>query len=131
MEIDSDSMSHAHYRLISFCSLSPWKSILTTCRTRNTGSFLFVLSLSLPGSGELRMQKLKSHLLKTQSLKGLPLKPGVGQHIAMYATFTATDFFLAYFYPSGPFTSIFFPKPLPISQVLAVANTWFLCRPGE
>ena len=25
----------------------------------------------------------------------------------------------------------FFPKPLPISPVLAVANTWFLCRPAE
>ena len=24
----------------------------------------------------------------------------------------------------------FFPKPLPISPVLAVANTWFLCRPA-
>ena len=25
----------------------------------------------------------------------------------------------------------FFPKPLPIFPVLAVANTWFLCRPAE
>ena len=25
----------------------------------------------------------------------------------------------------------FFPKPLPISPVLTVANTWFLCRPAE
>ena len=25
----------------------------------------------------------------------------------------------------------FLPKPLPISPVLAVANTWFLCRPAE
>ena len=25
----------------------------------------------------------------------------------------------------------FFPKPLPISSVLAVANIWFLCRPVE
>ena len=25
----------------------------------------------------------------------------------------------------------FFPKPLPISPVLAVANAWFLCRPAE
>ena len=25
----------------------------------------------------------------------------------------------------------FFPKPLPISPVLALANTWFLCRPAD
>ena len=60
-----------------------------------------------PRSGELRMQKLKSHLVKTQSLNVLPFKPGVGQYIAKHATLTARDFFLAYFYPSGPFTSIF------------------------
>ena len=34
-----------------------------------------------PCSGELRMQKLKSHLVRTQSLNVLPLKPGVGQYI--------------------------------------------------
>ena len=60
-----------------------------------------------PRSGELRTQKLKSHLLRTQSLNVLPLKPGVGQYIAIHATLTASDFFLAYFYPSGPFTSTF------------------------
>ena len=62
-------------------------------------------------SGELRTQKLKSHLVRTQSLNVLLLKPGVGQCIAIHATFTARDFFLAYFYPSSPFTCIF-PKPL-------------------
>ena len=44
------------------------------------------------------MQKLKPHLVRTQSLKVLPLKPGVGQYIAVHATLTARDFFLAYFY---------------------------------
>ena len=53
-------------------------------------------------NGELQTQKLKSHLMRTQSLKVLPFKPGVGQYIAMYATLTARDFFLANFYPSGP-----------------------------
>ena len=62
---------------------------------------------SFPRSGELRTQKLKSHLVRTQSLNILPLKLGVGQYMAMYATLTARDFFLAYFYPSGPFTCIF------------------------
>ena len=76
------------------------------------------------------MQKLKSYLVRTQSLNILPLKPGIGQCIAVHATLTARDFFLADFYPSDPFTCIFF-KPLPIFPVLAVANTWFLCRPTE
>ena len=73
-------------------------------------------------SGELRTQKLKTHLMRTQSLNALPFKPGVGQYIAIHATLTAGDFFLAYFYSSGPFTCIF-PKPLPIFS--------FLCRPAE
>ena len=67
-------------------------------------------SLSLPRSGELRTQKLKSHLVRTQSLNVLPLKPGVGQYIAIHATLTVRDFFLPYFYhstSSSPFTCIF------------------------
>ena len=60
-----------------------------------------------PRSEELRMQKLKFHLVRTQSLNVLPLKPGVGQYIAMHAMLTARDFFLANFYPSSPFTCIF------------------------
>ena len=63
---------------------------------------LFVFLL-FSRSGELRMQKLKSHLLSTESLKVIPLKPGVGQYIAIHAMLTARDFFLAYFYSSGPF----------------------------
>ena len=82
-------------------------------------------------SGELRTQKLKSHLVGTQGLNALPLKPAVGKYIAIDATLTARDFSLAYFYISGPFTCIF-PKPLPIFLVLAaVVNTWFLFRPAE
>ena len=74
-------------------------------------------------SGELRTQKLKSHLIRTQSLNVLPLKPGVGQYMAMHATFTARDFFLANFYPSGPFTCICFQNLSRVFPVLAVANT--------
>ena len=33
--------------------------------------------------------------------------PAVGQHIAIHATLTARDLFLAYVHPSGPFTCIF------------------------
>ena len=39
----------------------------------------------------LRMQKLKAHLLRTQSSKFLPSKLGVGQNMAMYASPTARD----------------------------------------
>ena len=61
----------------------------------------------LPHNGKLWMQKLKSHLLSTHSLKVLPLKPGVGQYIAIHAMLTVRDFFLANYYPSSPFTCIF------------------------
>ena len=48
---------------------------------------------------------------ETHSLKVLPLKPGVGQYIAMHATLTVRDFFHANFYPSGPFVCIFSKTP--------------------
>ena len=60
-----------------------------------------------PSGGELRTHKLKSHLMRTQSLEVLSLKPEVAQYIAMHAVLTARDFFLANFHPSGPFTCIF------------------------
>ena len=77
---------------------------------------------SRPRSVELRTQKLKSHLVRTQSSNVLTLKPGVGQNIAIHATLTARDFFLAYFYPSGSFICIF-SKTSPEFFLLAVANT--------
>ena len=75
-----------------------------------------------PRSGELRTHKLKSHLMRTQSLKVVPLKPGVGQYIAMHATLTARDFFLGNFYSSSPFTCIF-SKTSQVFLVLAATNT--------
>ena len=65
------------------------------------------LPMLVSRSGELRTQKLKSLLMRTQSLKVLSLKPGVGQYIAMHTTVTSRGFFLADFYPSSPFTCIF------------------------
>ena len=93
-------------------------------------TLLYTCPYPLPGlsSGELRTQKLKSHLVRTQSLNVLPLKPGVGQYIATHGTLTARDFFLAYFYPSGPFTCIF-PNVSRVFPVLAVANTSFCVGP--
>ena len=61
----------------------------------------------LPHSGVLRTQKLKSHQVRTQSLNVLPVKPGIGQDIAMHAMLTARNFFLPYFYLFNPFTCIF------------------------
>ena len=82
-------------------------------------------------SGVLRTQKWKSHLLRAQSSKVLLLKPGAGQNIAMHATPTARDFFLANFYPFGPFTCIFFsPKLLLISFCRGCGEHRFLCRPA-
>ncbi len=89
-------------------------------------------TLCVPRSGELRTQKLKSHLVRTQSLNVLPLKPGVGLYIAIHATLTARDFFLACLFLH--FRSIhlhFFQNLSRFVPVLAVANTWFLCRPAE
>ena len=62
-------------------------------------------------------------LLRTQSLKVLPVKPGVGQYIAMHATFTARHYSLANFYPSSAFTCIFSKNLSRVFPVLAVANT--------
>ena len=82
------------------------KSLVCTCCSLNP-SPVKKTKPPPPRSGELRTQKLKSHLVRTQSLNVLPLKPGIGQYIAIHATLTARDFFLAYFYPSGPVTCIF------------------------
>ena len=81
------------------------------------------IALLLPRSRELRTQKLKSHLLRTQSSHVLPLKPGVGQYITIHATLTARDFFRAYFYPFGPVTCICFQNLSRFFLALAVANT--------
>ena len=73
----------------------------------------FVWKMALSRGGERRTQKLKSHLVRTQSLNVLPLKPGVGEYIAIHATLTARDFFLLI--STLPVHSpAFVPKPLPI-----------------
>ena len=88
------------------------------------GCVSVLITLLYSRSEELRTHTKKSYLVRTQSVNVLPLKPGVGQYIAIHAMLTARNFFLAYFYPSSPFTCIFFPEPLPIFfPALAVANT--------
>ena len=98
--------------------------------TASMGQFCETQQLA-PRSGELRTQKLKSHLVRTQSLNVLPLKPGGGQYIAIHATLTARDFSSLLISALPVHSPAFFPKPLPIFSVLAVANTLFLCRPTE
>ena len=51
--------------------------------------------------------EIKVPSVENTGLKVVPLKPGVGQYIAIHATLTARDFFLTDFYLSGPFTYIF------------------------
>ena len=71
--------------------------------------------------GEVWTQKLKSHLLRTQSLKVFPLKPTVSQYIAIHATLTARDFLLISTLPAH--SSAFFPNLSRFFPVFAFANT--------
>ena len=112
---DDFTTSFLHFSLFStalwdFAKSRPMHSLMLSSHLFSVCFVFFPLSSR---SGELRTQKLKSHLLRTQSLKVLPLKSGVGEYIAMHATLTARNFFLANFYPSGQFTYIF-SKPLPL-----------------
>ena len=90
------------YRLIPFFYLLSCSSAYSSC-----SSFFLLMAHSLLFFFFSSRKKLKSHLVRTQSLNVLPLKSGVGQNIAIHTTLTAKNFFLAYFYPSGPFTCIF------------------------
>ena len=128
-------MSHGWYapKQISFTGQK--SVILKRCRfihSRNTGwyssnelgQFLYRYPSRYPAA-ESCGHMLKSHLVRTQTLKVLRLKAGVGQYIAIHATLTARDLFFTYIYPSGLFTCIF-SKTSPIFfPVLAVANTGF------
>ena len=60
---------------------------------------------------------------RTQRLKVLFLKPRVGQYIAIHATLTGEDSFLANFYPSCLVSSNFFQNFFRVFPVLAVTNT--------
>ena len=63
-------------------------------------------------------------------LKRSPFKAW-SSYIAMHATLTARNFSSLLISTLPVHSPAFFPKPLPIFPVLAVANTWFLCRPAE
>ena len=88
-------------------------------RQRDRGSLLGYMSLLenhtlgiFACSGALRMQKLKSRLVRTQSLNVLPLKPGVGQYNHdMLHLLPGISFLLISTLPVH--SPAFFPKPLP------------------
>ena len=82
---------------------------------RDTARSLSIRSVSeRDRSGVVRTQRLKTDLLRTQSSKVLPLKPGAGQYIAKHATpapkisSLQISTFLVPTYPT-----CIFPKPLP------------------
>ena len=81
-------------------------------------------------SGELRTQKLKSHLVRTQSLNVLPLKPGVGQYNHdMLHLLPGISFLLISTLPVH--SPAFFPKPLTSFSCVGCGWHRFLCRPAE
>ena len=86
----------------------------------------FSKELPSASSGVLRTQKLKTHLLRTQSSKVLHLKPGIGQNISCMLQLLPGIFSGTNFYRPGAFTCIFFLQNLsgvfPVLAV-AVANT--------
>ena len=90
---------------------------------------LLIIIIITPQCGELRTQKLKSHLVSTQSLNVLPLKPGVGQYIAIHATLTASGLFLAYFLPFRSNHLQNFQSLSRVFPVVAVACTGFCVGP--
>ena len=78
-----------------------------------------IMTDASPRSEKLRRQKLKSHLVRTQSLNVLPLKPGVGT--CMLRLLPGISSLLISTFPVH--SPAFFPKHLPIFfPVLALAN---------
>ena len=66
--------------------------------------------------------EIKVPSVENTELKGSPLKPELGQYIAIHAMLPARDFFYPHLYPSGLFTCIF-SNLSRVFPVLAVANT--------
>ena len=81
-----------------------------------------------PRSGELRTQKLKSHLVRTQSLNVLPVKPGVSQYKPyMLRLLPGISSLLISTFPAH--SPAFFQNLSQFFPVLAVANTVFCVGP--
>ena len=78
-------------------------------------------------SGVLQMQKYKTYLLRTQSTTVLPLKPGVGQNIALHVSATAGDFSLKLISTLPVHSPSFFPKPVLSPSCVGCGESQFLC----
>ena len=92
-------LNHFHSEAFFQLFVCFWYFFRTPAVKFVSGALSFSPSLSLsplPRNGELLTQRLKSHLVRTQSLNALPLNSGVGPYIAIHTTLTARDFFLAY-----------------------------------
>ena len=92
-----------------------------------TRILMVALSFVCPRIGVLRTQELNTHPLRTQSSKVLPLKPGIGQNIAMHASFTARNVFFVLISTFPVHSPSFFQSLSWVSPVLCR----FLCRPAE
>ena len=115
-------MNNSSVPVLEFTKLSPTNISQTNVEERSIINHFTRTCTVNPRSEDLRTQKLKFYLLRAQSLKVLSLKPGVDQCIAVHATLTASDFFLANFYPSGPFSCICPKTSFEFFPVLVVAD---------
>ena len=86
------------------------------CRIKETCG---ISSPSAPQRGAADAE-IKVPLVENTELEGSPCK--AWEYIAIHATLTARDFFLANFYHFGPFTCIF-SNLSRVFHALAVANT--------
>ena len=95
-----------------------WRCDSTTTTTTTTRT--------MSPSRVLPTQKVKIHLLKTQRLKVLSLKPGAGQNIAMQASPSARDFFheLISSLPVHS-TALFFSKPFPSFSCVSCVDSQY------
>ena len=127
-------MVHIHVHVVSVNALDSWRfscifrGFSKTSRTHCPKKFLWahkevelaqhpIIGLlhrtndRFPTVRVLQMQKLRTHLLKTQSSKFLLLKPGERQNIALCPLLQFVHshgaFFPANLYPPGPSTFIF------------------------
>ena len=107
-----------------YYTFTAWNSVLLWGSSSSRCNVVAAAVVPPPRSGELRTQKVKSHLVRTQSLNVLPLMPW-SRSVYSYTCYAYCQgfFFLAYFCTSGPFTCIFFKTSPDFFPVLAVANT--------
>ena len=92
---------------------------------------LFHSDQVFPRSGEPRTQKLKSHLVRTQSLNVLPLNSGVGQYIAIHC-YAYCQVFIPCLFPHFRSAHLhFFLNLSRFFPVLAMGNTSSFVGPQD